>query len=176
MEIIKLLFGPLVTLIVGGLAIVLYLTQRRDTKRDAAKIVIQEIRRAEQIISDYKETGSYQFSKKIIATNSWTKNIHFFVGQLTSDELDKISDLYSTGEYLDNLISEVSQITLKHEIDSAKVIQQNIVTPISDQQPRILLPGLLPVWKTRFDYISLKIEPIYHSTIVGKLKKIAKIS
>lgn len=175
-------FLALVTLFVGGIAISLYLIQKRNRKRDAARIIIQEIRRAEDIISDYKKTGSYQFAKKIIATNSWTKNIHLFVGDLDNDELDKISDLYSTGEYLDNLVGQISQITLEHEIDGAKKVlkqiqsqQQLIMQNPQSQQIDIVIPGLLPVWKSRLDTISLKLEPIYHTSILDKLKKMAKI-
>lgn len=177
----------LVTLIVGGFAICLYFKQKNDTKRDAARIIIQEIRRAEDIIAEYKQVGSYQFAKKIIATNSWTKNINFFVGDLNNDELDKISDLYSTGEYLDNLVDKVSKITLEDEVERSKEFlreeqkkqkQPSLINPKDQQKPpnqTLIFPGLIPVWKGRLDEISFKIEPIYHSTIVWKLKKIAKV-
>lgn len=67
-----------VTLLVGLTAFILYFQQKWDSKRDAAKIILQEIRRAEDIIADYKQVGSYQFAKKIIATNSWVsfKNLY----------------------------------------------------------------------------------------------------
>jgi len=176
-------FVAIVTLLVGGIAIYLYIRQKLDAKRDAARIIIQEIRRAEDIIGDYKQTGTYQFSKKIVATNSWTKNIHYFVGDLTNDELDKISDLYSTGEYLDQLVESISRITLETEIEfvknaitSVQTLPQNITYQGAPQgQQQVVVPAIPPVWKPRLDVISLKIEPIYHSTIVGKLKKIAKI-
>lgn len=113
-------FLALTTFFVGGFAIYLYIKQKEDTKRDAAKIILQEIRRAEDIISDYKQSGGYQFAKKIIATNSWNKNIHFFVGDLDNDELDRISNLYSTGEYLDTLIKQISNYTFKQEIKSVE--------------------------------------------------------
>ncbi|PIU80466.1 MAG: hypothetical protein CO140_00800 [Candidatus Moranbacteria bacterium CG_4_9_14_3_um_filter_40_7] len=175
-------FLALVTLMVGGVAISLYLVQKSNRKRDAARIIVQEIRRAEDIISDYKKMGSYQFEKKIIATNSWAKNIHLFVGDLDNDELDKISDLYSTGEYLDNLVREISQITLKDEVERGKELikiqfQQQVLiqNQQQDQPTNIVVPGLMPVWKGRLDKISLRLEPIYHSSIVDKLKKIAKL-
>ena len=181
-------FLALVTLIVGGVAIFLYLIQKINRKRDAARIIVQEIRRAEDIISDYKKTGSYQFAKKIIATNSWAENIHLFVGDLDNDELDKISDLYSTGEYLDNLVGEISQITLRDEVERGKELikiqfqqqaliqnQQQNQNQNQNQFANIIVPGLAPVWKGRLDEISLKLEPIYHSSIVNKLKKIAKL-
>jgi len=172
-------FLALVTLVVGGIAIYLYLVQKRNEKRDAAKIIIQEIRRAEDIISDYKKTGGYQFAKKIIATNSWAKNIHLFVGDLDNDELDKISDLYSTGEYLDRLVGEISQITFQFEVERGKQLivqaQQQIIQNQQLAQQTVVIPGLPPVWKGRLESISHKLEPIYYSRIVDKLKKIAKI-
>ena len=175
----------------AAIAYKIYRNQKADEKRDAAKIIIQEIRRAEDIISDYKRTGGYQFDKKIIATNSWTKNIHLFVGDLNNDELDKISDLYSTGEYLDNLIKEISQIRLNDEIEKEK---KRLTIKLQHQQQHppqlegstypiaqitqfvnVTIPSLTPVWKPLLDAISLRLEPIYHSEIVAKLKKIAKL-
>lgn len=180
-------FMAIVTIFVGGFAICLYIKQKKDKKRDAAKIILQEIRRAEDIISDYKQSGGYQFAKKIIATNSWSKNIHLFVGNLDNDELDKISDLYSTGEYLDSLIKEISKITLDDEVEIDKKLleiqlrnQQQITLegstyPIAQisQPQNVVITGIRPVWKSRLDSISFKLESIYNSTIALKLKRIA---
>lgn len=176
-----------VTFLVGILVVYLYIKQKQDAKNGAARIILQEIRRAEDIISDYKQSGSYQFAKKIIATNSWNKNIHFFVGDLDNDELDKISDLYSTGEYLDSLIKEISKITLDDEIERDKKLleiqlrnQQQITLegstyPIAQisQSPNVVIMGIRPVWKNRLDIISFRLEPIYNSTIALKLKRMA---
>lgn len=185
--------STLATILAAFVAFLVYRKQKSDAKRDAAKIILQEIRRAEDIISDYKQSGGYQFAKKIIATNSWSKNIHLFVGDLDNDELDRISNLYSTGEYLDTLIKEISDYTFKKEIESstfqmnAPTIPQNIqqqsqtVNPEGVQQavPQRLIQ-LIPInpappWKPRLDIITFKLEPIYHSTIAEKLKKIAQL-
>lgn len=99
-----------VTLAVGTIAIIIYVVQKIDNKRDAARTILQEVRRAEKIISDYKEHGHFQFTKKIIATNSWANNIHYFIEEMPFENLDRISDLYSTGEYLDSIIKMVSDI------------------------------------------------------------------
>ncbi|MFZ2975273.1 MAG: hypothetical protein WA055_01410 [Candidatus Moraniibacteriota bacterium] len=106
----------LVTLIVGIVAIVLYIVQKIDNKKDAAKTILQEIKRAEKIISDYKEHGHFKFTKKIIATNSWANNMHYFIEEMPFENLDKISDLYSTGEYLDSIIKMVSDINFDSRI------------------------------------------------------------
>jgi len=182
--------STLATVLAAFVAFLVYRKQKADTKRDAAKIILQEIRRAEDIISDYKQNGGYQFAKKIIATNSWSKNLHLFVGDLDNDELDRISNLYSTGEYLDTLIKEISDYTFKKEI---KTPQLPMITPIVpqniQQQSQTINPEVVqaipqkirfvtldPPWKARLDLITFKLEPIYHSTIADKLKKIARIN
>lgn len=179
--------STLATILAAFVAFLVYRRQKADTKRDAAKIILQEIRRAEDIISDYKQNGGYQFAKKIIATNSWSKNLHLFVGDLDNDELDRISNLYSTGEYLDTLIKEISDYTFKKEIDAPELpmvplsipqnIQQNsqTVTPVMPGIPQAIRIMMSPPWKPRLDLITFKLEPIYHSTIASKLKVIAKL-
>jgi len=188
-------FVGLITFLVGGFAIYLYKKKNSDTKRDAAKIILQEIRRAEDIVNDYKEHEQYQFTKKIVATNSWAKNINHFVGDLDQDELDKISNLYSTGEYLDKIIEKISDYTFEKNIQGFEQgiteLQQKLQTqlqslqsasvtggtPQSDSQIKAMpLPlNIRAPWKGLLDQITLKYEPIYHSTIANKLKTIAKI-
>ena len=186
-------FVGLITLIVGGFAIYLYFKKNSDAKRNAAKIILQEIRRAEDTINDYKEHGQYRFTKKIIATNSWAINIHHFVGELDQDELDKISNLYSTGEYLDSIITKVSDTMFKTNVKSFEENIKKVSNIVSDsqntyggqlqsgQQPSniksiVKLPIVMETpWKKLLDEITYKYEPIYHSTIAAKLKKIAKL-
>ena len=184
--------STLATILAALAAFVVYNKQKSDTKRDAAKIILQEIRRAEDIISDYKQNGGYQFAKKIIATNSWSKNIHLFVGDLDNDELDRISNLYSTGEYLDTLIKKISDYTFKEEINTQKITMSPSIAPTKIQEQnqtansidiqnipfisqKIRFVKLDPPWKARLDIITEKLEPIYHSTIAAKLKNIAKL-
>jgi len=190
----------LITFIVGNYVVYLYIKQKEDNKRDAAKIILQEIRRAEEIIGEYKEYKQYKFTKKIIATNSWSRNIHFFVGDLNQDELDKISNLYSMGKYLDEIISKISDFNFE---ESIKIFEENIKKMITVASPvtvkeeggilqqnnefsggnvksgsqvkELKIPVNIPApWQGLLNEVSLKYEPIYHTTIVGKLKKIAK--
>ena len=174
-------YFPSVTFFVGLFVIYVYIKQREDSKRDAAKIILQEIRRAEDLIADYKKTKMYLFAQKIIATNSWAKNIHLFVGDLDNDELDKISELYSTGEYLDKLIDRISEMTLEHETNKRKKISEKIKynprLPVLKSDIENELQDFYPIgesWQLRLLEIS-NIQPIYNSTIALKLKKIAKI-
>ncbi len=186
MEILKIILSPLITLIVGGLAYLIYRLQRSDYKRDIARAILQEIRWAENIINDYKEHQTYKFTKKIISTNSWAKNMHLFVGDLTIDEIDRISDLYSTGEYLDCIINKVSDTTFNKNTEQffkflegpGLIFQQ--IKPDGDNKDLAVSRQVQPIpitppWKFLLDEISLRYEAIYHSTVVDGLKKIAKV-
>lgn len=190
-------FNGLATMFTALVAILLYYWEQRKKKRDAAKIIVQEIRRAEEIINEYKEHKAYKFTKKIIATNSWAKNLHYFVGDLAQDELDKISNLYSTGEYLDLIIAKISDHKFDENIKIYKEQIQQIVSGLNQatptpqstsggvqpqgqpvQQIQRMIPVEIPIpppWKMLFDEISKNYEPIYHSSICEKLKRIAGI-
>ena len=100
-----------VTFVVGFLAIYLYLKQRRDRKRDAASLILQEIRYAEQQIRNAKITNppSYFLASKLLPTNSWNDNIHLFIKDLKETEIDMISAFYSKATYIDSLIVERSK-------------------------------------------------------------------
>ena len=59
----------LITLVVGALAYFIYWKQKRDNKRNAAKIILQEIRRAEDIYLFYliiKKLDSINLLKKLL--------------------------------------------------------------------------------------------------------------
>ncbi len=187
-------FMALSTLLVGFGAIYLYISQRIDSKRDAARIIVQEIRRAEDIIRGYKDAGNFQFTKRIIANNSWGKNIHFFVGDLDPDELDKISNLYSTGEFLDTVISRI--FDWKFDYESRKfyeeVPMQRVVAPVPPPEVSLDTPPTASVqmaggiemtmpkpqsafWSGILLSIVAIYEPIYHTPIIEELKRIAGI-
>lgn len=191
-------FLAIVTLVVGGFAIYLYLMQKIDSKKSAAKIIVQEIRRAEDIMTRYKEQKNFSFTKKIIANNSWGSNVHFFIGDLSQDEIDRISTLYSTGEFLDYTIKRVFDLRFDkdaenfpgpplhqiqipiNKIQQANGINQSRTFPNADdftknQPPVQLLRPTEPFWNSLFDEIIGKYEPIYNSPIIDKLKRIAKI-
>jgi len=187
--------STLATILAAFVAFLVYRKQKADIKEYAARIILQEIRRAEDVINDYKEHGQYKFTKKVIATNSWAKNIHHFVGDLDQDELDRISNLYSTGEYLDKIIEKISDYTFIRSLENFEKgvteLQQKLQpqpqpqpsasvtggTPQPDfQKPAIPLPITIKApWKDLLDQITLKYEPIYHSTVANKLKRIARM-
>jgi hypothetical protein len=130
-----------VTFVVGFLAIYLYIKQKKDRKRDAARLIMQEIRYAEQQIRHAKTTepSTYSLAIKLLPTNSWNENIHLFTKDLKETELDLISAFYSRATYIDFLIAERSK--QKINPPPAQFIPVNIPPSGSVTAQPPLLPG-----------------------------------
>ena len=99
-----------ITFLVGFIAIYLYIKQRIDKRRDAARLILQEIRYAEQQIRNSgRGPRGYSLTSKLLPTNSWNDNIHLFIKDLKETQIDMISEFYSNATYIDYLITERSR-------------------------------------------------------------------
>lgn len=103
-------FIALITLTVGGFAIGLYIRQKRDFKRDAANIILMEIRHAEKEAERMKAVGveSSNTVKIILPTNNWIKHNYLFIKDLDRDELDLINNFYNQCSAIDGALSQMS--------------------------------------------------------------------
>lgn len=189
-------FIALVTFGVGLFAIYLYKKQQKDNKRNAARLIIQEIRYAEQQIRNAKmltasvETN-YYMALKLLPTNSWHKNIHLFVEDLKEEnQIDLISQFYSQAAYLDSVIKIISDeknktwnitksIILSDSKGEMQVINgqlfpsgYNTIDLLNEQSP-INIQTKLQANKILSD-VTNKIEFVYNSPAVDKLRSITE--
>jgi len=159
----------LVTIFVGLFAVLIYWRQRNDTKRDAAKLILQEIRYADQKVRNYRTYDSYNFTEKILPTNSWHKNINLFIRVLTESELDLISKFFSSATYLDEVIKSIS------DSRNEPFIQTD--TPQTEDIPVAIGTGGLSTSdpaKKLIEAISKDIESIYNTPAADKLRRISE--
>lgn len=177
-----------VTFIVGGFALYVYIKQRKDKKRDAAHLILQEVRYAEQKIRRFRESNppSYSLSDRLLPTSSWNENINLFIKDLSESEIDMISAFYAKAHYIDHLIQKRSEqktapqnilpqwqpvVAMQNNNDQQGAPVQNppqfvqFQTPPASQAEEVTI-GLL-------QNTSFSIEYIYNSTVVEKLRKIA---
>ena len=81
------IINSVVTGIVGLVAFVVYWLQKREIKRNAATIVVMDIRHAEQVVQSILEKGMVdRFLKNILSENNWAKYKHLFASDLSSDD------------------------------------------------------------------------------------------
>jgi hypothetical protein len=154
-----------------GPSIRFYLTRRHSAYMNAGKLLPQEIRYADQKVRNYRTYDSYNFTEKILPTNSWHKNINLFIRELTESELDLISKFFSNATYLDEVIKSIS--------DSRNNTLIQVDTPVvvgSDTQVAMGTGGLQkdePA-KKLIEAISKDIESIYNTPAADKLRSISE--
>lgn len=176
-----------VTFAVGFFAIYLYIKQKVDRRRDAASLILQEIRYAEQQIRNTEHgTRGYSLVSKLLPTNSWNDNIHLFIKDLKETQIDMISKFYSEATYIDFLITERSRQKLNQTFDKVSVpgaVSSQTITvggapqELIQQQIMQLVPVPNPNEKTTVEIltdISKRIEYLYNTSAVEKLKKISE--
>lgn len=152
----------LTTLVVGLFAFIIYYKQKVSFKRDAASLILQEIRYAEQQVRIAKDTLQYGFSLSIILlpTNNWNNNIHLFINNLEQNDIDLISKFYADARYLDRLISKISEL------------KESEVLPIPPEEPSPTEKAFM-AQKILIE-CTHKFEFIYNTPVTDKLRKIAK--
>jgi hypothetical protein len=95
------------TFLVGVVAIYLYITQKRDYKRDTANIILMEIRNAENIIAGIKQGAPMNSKTILLPTNNWAKNNYLFINDLDGDELNAVNNFYNQCSIIDKSLSEL---------------------------------------------------------------------
>lgn len=147
-------------------------------------------------MSQSKEETNYYMGYKILPTNSWHKNIHFFVEDLKEEnQIDLISHFYSQATYLDSIISIISDEKNKTWniskslvlADEKGLMKTDIVGQIlssgystldlvekdlSEKKQATSISLTLQANKILSD-VSNKIEFVYNSPAVDKLRSIA---
>jgi hypothetical protein len=179
-------FIALVTFGVGFSAICLYLKQKIDHKRDAAKLILQEIRYAEGKIRKYREVNKYKLYDKLLPTNSWNDNIHLFIKDLKEvQNLDLISDFYGKASYIDTIIATISR--QKNDGSMPATSEFPVVTALSNPpagMPQVSPSSQVPQMQTVIELplfsqkilrvVSMSVEFIYNTPVVEKLRQISE--
>ncbi len=173
----------LITLFGGLIVVYLYLRQKSDHKRDAASLILQEIRYAEQQIRNAKQgiNVAYSLASKLLPTNSWNDNIHLFIKDLKEMEIDMISGFYAKTTFIDSLISKradqktnplivypnFNSPALSAPSDSVTAQPTGPITSISPSPAELATVQILTE-------VSNSIEFLYNTPTVEKLKKISE--
>ena len=160
----------MVTIFVGLFAVLIYYKSKMDKERDAAKLILQEVRYADQKVRNYRTYSSYNFTEKILPTNSWNKNINLFIRVLTESEIDLISRFFSSASYLDEVINAIS------DAKNGKLISEELPDTVDGIQVAVGTGdlGKNEAAKQLIEVISKDIESVYNTPAADKLRKISE--
>jgi len=134
----------LVTLVVGLFVFLVYKKQASENKRNTAKLILQEIRYAEQQMKIAKIYDfNYKLTVELLPTNNWYGNIHLFLKNFKETEIDLISNFYSQVSFVDKIIKTISDFKTGKLPLSTNVQQVSSAIP-TNLPPTSLSPSNLP--------------------------------
>lgn len=119
--------ATLVLLITGISAFATYYLQKRNEVRDAATILLNEIRNAERTISAIHRTKVINDLAIILTNNSWHKYSHLFAQRLDQDEFTQVSDFYKICEISENYRKLLIQIRNDGISAKARYVQAGLM-------------------------------------------------
>lgn len=122
-------FAGLATILTGAIAIGVYFYQKRDQKIQAARVLLLEIRTAEERIRNIKEkieSGSSGDMPSVFATNSWADYSHLFISDFDQDELALINSFYDYGSSIEEYTKRNNNFFWVTAEERAKVAQQKL--------------------------------------------------
>lgn len=191
------LFIGLATIITGIGVVIVYYLQKRNSKIQAARVLLLEIRTAEERIRQIKDKVDSGFTNdlpSVFPTKSWKTYSHLFISDFDQDELILINSFYDYGDLVEEFAKRNNDFFWVTTEERARVVQNklaDLVIHSKTQTPEIdlntLKQELLDVFasdsytytpRKTIDAITNyteKIENITTTSAGKKLKIIAKM-
>jgi len=185
----------LATLITGFGAWFVYLRKKDDDKKNAATIILMEIRNAEKKIEELKKVSDFSGASGetwLLLSNNWQKYNHLFLNDIDRDELEYVNSFYNQCIIIDKQLSQLYQVFSESLSEKNKIIQQKGIELIfkktfKDPESELFESAIRAASTTDVQFIpdnpNIKIKKalenvrsITTSTCGAKLKKIAKSS
>jgi len=118
------IFGTLLSVLI---AVFLYYVKIKIDKRNAARILLMEIRNAEKTLKVIKESGVISETTFVMPASSWKKFQHYFVKNFDNDELDDINHFYNLCILIQKETDRMKdQLPISNE-EKIRVTQQKLV-------------------------------------------------
>lgn len=187
-----------VTLIVGGIAWLVYYLQQKQLDKDAATLVYLQLREAERRISELQQQPAQELvvsslTKPIIGQNNWDQSKSRLVKHFDTDEIELINSFYIRVSSAELARTECKKIFDESLAEKARNIQvklidniyQNLDNEVTRQSNRDKLINLVNSESFVFEPTAPKeraFKELLHISFITttptghKLKKLSKIS
>lgn len=130
---------PLIAIVAAAGAFIIYYIHRRDSRRDAANIILLEIENAEKLLEEAKKNYtaaksldppsiSFPENLRLMKIESWTKYKYLFVKYLEPEEWEEISNFYVNCQLFDEALEHIDSFFRHNESEIRANIQRNVAT------------------------------------------------
>ena len=156
-------FTGFATIITGLVAWIVYVSQKDNSKTQAARLIISEIRIAEEKISKLKEiidaNDMIADLPLVLPSNNWKLYRNIFIRDFDQDEVKLISSFYELAETIDDFSKRKNNFFWITTEERARVTQQKLgeifTTSETDEQVEIRRQSLVD----RYDKYPISYTP-----------------
>lgn len=117
----------LATIIAGLFAFIVYLWHRRDEKRNAAIILLAEIRFAENAINQIRTTSTISDLVSVMDGGHWKEYQHLFATSLDRDDIELINNFYATCNAIEERIKFLRGCLTQSMTEKIRLTQEKIL-------------------------------------------------
>ena len=115
------------TILTGTVAIGIFIRRRMQEKRDAARIILMEIRNAESKIKEIRSSATITDFTSVLPNNSWPNYSHLFAQDLDRDELDLVNSFFSRSTLVEREVNKfTNSLTIAME-EKEKLLQAKLI-------------------------------------------------
>lgn len=130
------LFSGVATMITGAIAIMIYFYQKNDAKIQAARVLLIEIRTAEERVAQIKEqiaNNSINDLPSVLTSNNWKTHSHLFVSDFDVDEMKLINSFYDCCEIIEDFSKRNNNFFWITTEEKARVLQRMLANTIEEK-------------------------------------------
>ena len=123
-----LIVGLIVGFIAPFIALYVYKETKRNEKKNAATIVVMDIRHAEQVVLSILEKNTVDmWTKEVLFENNWSKYKHLFVSDFSYDDFAMINQFFDSCMEMSHARRRLREIFSANLDEKARIFQQKIL-------------------------------------------------
>ncbi len=184
------IINSVVTLIVGSIALFAYWLSKKHEKRNAAIVIIMDIRHAEFVVISILEKGLVDINTKdVLKENNWSKYKHLFASKLSQDDFVAFNGFFDSCVEMSDARKRIRKtfyntLNIKAEIMQQKVLSVEGINTPDGKEKRLQIIQQINNEDCVFEpkepkdriLLNLKLMGKLSNTVAfEKLKKVARI-
>ncbi len=123
------IINSVVTLIVGGTALFSYWFSKKHEERNAAIVIIMDIRHAESVVISILEKGFVdKNTKDVLKENNWSKYKHLFASKLSQDDFIAFNRFFDSCVEMSDARKKIRETFYNNLNIKAEIMQQKILS------------------------------------------------
>jgi len=121
------LIQTIVLFATGLIALIIYYINRYNEKKDAACIIINEIRLAEKTIQEIRNNKLVSELSVILPNDTWQSKKHLFLNKLDEDELNLINAFYYKCTYAEQYRKMIFNVNNEAICTKSNYLQEKLI-------------------------------------------------